>query len=690
MNDLLLRGHTCLHCRKLNLFEAPEEIRINTGLGPEYLRGSFHHMIFTGLRLHDLQEGARNGCNLGKYLSSQLGEGYPETLSPSDLKLYTDGWSFYGLIPLENILSSDQNLQFTVTDEYVFAPSHKGVFCAGFLSYSLTTDQKVEWIRGQNLLTRKPIVADPLSDITAATIRDWKVKCVFSQSQAHRICSKPSPSFLPSRLIEIVRIVNDQKPYVRLVEGHSRDDTEYTALSYCWGGDLKNCLKEGNKDSYRTKIPWDDIPRTIQDAILTSHKLEIGFIWVDSFCIIQDSKGADKEIEIGQMTQVYTHAAFTIAAQRAPDAHTGFLHRRSVPSGTTIVEFRGEDGELRQCTLTFRKTEKDEDQNFLNTRGWALQEYLLSRRLLIIGSWTTTWSCRKERQGACDGWRLNRQRGDPFRYEATWTSSDNTVFEGTKRLDAIAFFGTHPDCDQPTPEDHLVTWEWKELVDLYTRRNLTRQTDRILAISGLAQIFSPMRGEYTAGLWVKDLPGTLLWENCSTVLYPRPSDQGPSWSWTAINGPVTWAAGHGKDVLSVDTIECELHQPGAPFGSVKRGTLRTTGPALNLEWKCSRRTSNQENPMGHYLRYLTSDEGYINAHVEFCPDAEEPDSDWAVVTLLAAKVDHSIRGLVLRKKNHTDYSRLGLFNADLPGDIFHTDCQLPLVEKWESRTFTLV
>ncbi|PNP81445.1 hypothetical protein FNYG_05251 [Fusarium nygamai] len=197
-------------------------------------------------------------------------------------------------------------------------------FC---LTASRRIKMKVEWTGEQNLLTRKPIVGDPLSDTTAAAIREWKDRCDISQSETHTICSRPSPKFLPTRLLEIVRVDDDQKPFVKLVDAKSLgEDIEYTALSYCWGGNLKNCLKESNKDSYRTEISWDDIPKTIQDAILTSHKLKIGFIWVDSLCIIQDSKQADKEIEIGQMTQVYTHAALTIAARRAPDAHTGFLH----------------------------------------------------------------------------------------------------------------------------------------------------------------------------------------------------------------------------------------------------------------------------------------------------------------------------------------------------------------------------
>ncbi|CVL03165.1 related to tol protein [Fusarium proliferatum] len=690
MDDTLLRGHTCLHCQKLNLCEELEKVFICRDLKSRHYPDT-HHMRFTGLRLDDLQEGARSGCSLGKYLSSQLGEGYPEQWSPHDLKLYTDDWRFWGLIPLEKTLSSDQKLGFPMKDHYVHAPSYKGYGHPEFLSYNLTTDQEFKWSKGLSF-TRKPISTDPLSDITAATIRDWKARCDTRQCQSHTICSRPIPRFLPSRLIEIVRISKGQKPCVRLIEGNSLEkDTEYTALSYCWGGDLKNCLKESNKDSYRTEVPWEDIPRTIQDAILTSHKLGIGFIWVDSLCIIQDRKGSHKEIEIGQMTQVYTHAAFTIAAKRAPDAHTGFLHPRSLPSGTTVVEVRDEAGETRQCILTFQVPERDEDQNFLDTRGWTLQEYILSRRLLIIGSLTTVWSCRKEREGNCDGWSLDRKRGDPFWFKATWIWSDKTVFKNTHRLDAIAFFGTHPEYDHPRPDDRSIRLEWKYLVELYTRRNLTRPTDRILAISGLAQIFSRIRGgKYAAGLWVNDLPQALLWETSSGASCPRPSNQGPSWSWTAINRAVTCDFGNGRNVSSVDSIEYELDQPGAPFGSVKCGTLRVTGPALDLEWKCSRSTSHRKNPGGHHLKYLTADGGYINANIKFCPDAEESDSDWATVTLLAIKTHERTAGLVLRKKNDTDCSRLGFFNARLRENDPNSYCQLPVVKEWGSRTFTIV
>ncbi|KAF5003447.1 hypothetical protein FDECE_9997 [Fusarium decemcellulare] len=533
-----------------------------------------------------------------------------------------------------------------------------------------------------------------MSDITAATIRNWKLRCDTSQSSAHTICSRPNPKFFPTRLIEIVRIDTEgQHHHVRLVDGKSlKGVTEYAALSYCWGGNLEAALSQGNITSYLTEIPWDCIPKTIQDAILTSHMLGIGFLWVDSFCIIQDSNCDDKNIEIGQMTQVYTHAAFTIAARRASNAHTGFLHNRSLPSGTSIVNFQSEDGQIRECTLTFQLADTEEDETVLNTRGWTFQEYLLSRRLLIIGTWTTVWSCRKERHANRDGWFLNRDKGDPFQNDGLWTRDDNSVFKGTHRFHAIAFFAAHPECDHPRPKDHFILEGWEWIVRTYTHRHLTKPTDRILAISGLAEIFSPMRGqEYAAGLWVKDFPFTLLWSIDSQILLPRPTQQGPSWSWTAINSPITWGVKHGKAVLEVKYIDCQLDQQEAPFGSVRRGAIRVAGPALDLELKFAASESDMRRSGGSQLRYLTGGGKYIDAHIEFLPDAQEIDSDWATATLLAIRVDYSTTGIILKKRNDSEYTRLGFFNAHLPGDTYRNFfCELPGVGDWSSREFTII
>jgi len=231
------------------------------------------------------------------------------------------------------------------------------------------------------------------------------------------------------------------------------------------------------------------------------------------------------------MNQVYAHSALTIVARRAVNAHSGFLHQRKLPSGTTLVDYLDKDGQMWQCTLTFDSAVDKEDETLLDTRGWTLQEYLLSRRLLIIGTWTTVWSCRKERYENSDGWFLERVKGDPFYFDEPWNvAADVAAFQDTHQLDAIVLFPAHKDYPHRRLNDRSVKAAWQTLVSQYTQRSLSVPTDRILAISGLAELLSHVRGcTYAAGLWVQDFPSALAWYHDSKTLSPRPSvKQGPS------------------------------------------------------------------------------------------------------------------------------------------------------------------
>lgn len=78
---------------------------------------------------------------------------------------------------------------------------------------------------------------------------------------------------------------------------------------------------------------------------------------------------------------------------------------------------------------------------------------------------------------------------------------------------------------------------WKHLVTDYCTRDLTKPSDKLIAIDALAREFQERYGRalgsYHAGLWFHFVPAGLLW--CSTR--PAPSDAGfclPSWSWASV------------------------------------------------------------------------------------------------------------------------------------------------------------
>jgi hypothetical protein len=62
-------------------------------------------------------------------------------------------------------------------------------------------------------------------------------------------------------------------------------------LSYCWGvKDRPNiATTKENLDLRRSSgFRWDDVPKTLQDAITISRALEIDYLWIDMICIVQD------------------------------------------------------------------------------------------------------------------------------------------------------------------------------------------------------------------------------------------------------------------------------------------------------------------------------------------------------------------------------------------------------------------
>jgi hypothetical protein len=83
---------------------------------------------------------------------------------------------------------------------------------------------------------------------------------------------------------------------------------------------------------------------------------------------------------------------------------------------------------------------------------------------------------------------------------------------------------------------------WLNLVGSYTRRSLTKETDRLVAVSALAKEVSPtMKGKYLAGLWGNIyLPFQLLWTVESETRRPRRTETycAPSWSWASVDARI--------------------------------------------------------------------------------------------------------------------------------------------------------
>jgi hypothetical protein len=82
---------------------------------------------------------------------------------------------------------------------------------------------------------------------------------------------------------------------------------KYAALTYCWGDpqsiELAKLTSKTQED-WLNDIPIGQLPKTLQDAIITTAKLGLRFLWVDCLCILQDDDH-EKAIEISKMPHIY-------------------------------------------------------------------------------------------------------------------------------------------------------------------------------------------------------------------------------------------------------------------------------------------------------------------------------------------------------------------------------------------------
>ncbi|KAK0471153.1 hypothetical protein IW261DRAFT_1572377 [Armillaria novae-zelandiae] len=108
---------------------------------------------------------------------------------------------------------------------------------------------------------------DILLDVDSSFAYGLIKKCVL-ECFHHEHCSLPQCARLPTRVIDCL---DPNQPRLFISKGAKE---HYVALSYVWG--------EG--------IPSENIPKMIIDAIIVTHKLGFRYLWVDSFCILQDSE----------------------------------------------------------------------------------------------------------------------------------------------------------------------------------------------------------------------------------------------------------------------------------------------------------------------------------------------------------------------------------------------------------------
>lgn len=260
------------------------------------------------LNIANLKKSAQGGC----HLCARLAAIENSSQATSDLPLYAE-------YKIKILRGHENKFQLMLQTD-----GENGRIFYLVLEHGKAMDQTNTTLRHQN--TDAPPVL--------ALGKDWLMTC----RKMHRHCSQremawdhddvPTRSkYKPTRLVHVKGTT--ERPTAHLIPSNSLPGhVEYLTLSHCWGGANIHRLTTNTLEEHLSAIDVDLLPQNFWDALKITISLGFQYIWIDSFCIIQDSE-EDWNRESAMMGDVYRYSTCTIASVAARDSHGGCFQHRS-------------------------------------------------------------------------------------------------------------------------------------------------------------------------------------------------------------------------------------------------------------------------------------------------------------------------------------------------------------------------
>lgn len=313
-------------------------------------------------------------------------------------------------------------------------------------------------------------------------------------------------------------------PKLISTNGMDFSGSKYIAVSYRWPERFPGEAKS-TRDTVREKkggLNVSKLPQIFNDVFQVAMRMGISYVWIDSLCIIQDDP-EDWNHEAALMSQIYQSAYLTVATAVSEGAPNLGLFRHGDTSEFLYEKFVCplEDGSSEEVMVMKTQVETY-TESLLISRGWCFQERELSRRIVHYTETQVLWECRTIRasEGLPNGF-------EPSKYD-----------DWKKRMLDSDLGG----------ED--VNYAWRQAVEDYSSRHLTKVTDKLPALAGLAAAirdYKPAFCRYLAGLWEDDFVSSLAWASTPVgingfVTNERYSEYiAPTWSWASVAGPVSYS-----------------------------------------------------------------------------------------------------------------------------------------------------
>lgn len=376
----------------------------------------------------------------------------------------------------------------------------------------------------------KSLSSNTESLTTWAIAKEWVREC----SEQHTCLAEVDTKWYPTRLVE--RLSSETFRVVRSDSGLFKPGRSYVTLSYRWGNDDFLKLTAENLSAFENGQPITALRKTFRDAMIVAEHLGTPYIWIDSLCIIQSGdKGADWRQESIAMADIYSNSFCNISADWGDESNGLFFERTPRFHPPCPLNMRWEADQNGISLPVGLKPPnpppdgvpvyivcrdgwyEDPAESPLNSRGWVLQERLLAPRVLHFSPNQISWECG---------------------HNMLWERVPLNLMDARPPAAGHKLWDVHW-------RDHLqglrINVDWPTIVAHFTACQLTNESDRLVAIAGIAKKVGPvLNDQYVAGLWARSLPWGLLWRSLPGRKACPPQTQyfSPSFSWAAAGGRV--------------------------------------------------------------------------------------------------------------------------------------------------------
>jgi hypothetical protein len=277
------------------------------------------------------------------------------------------------------------------------------------------------------------------------------------------------------------------------------------------------------------------------------------------------------------MQQIYSGSTLTIAASDAKDTSAGFFSYDTPGFQSSSVFAKRShftfDNPATGKTMVVQVQDRGGLHNgmtpILQTRGWALQESVLSHRIVRCVQSELYWSCN-------DGCQTESGVSFPPTANLTWNIPVLNL--------------------KDTSDSHKIWWK---IIEDYSGRAFTFRKDRVPAMAGLVSYFQDATNDLPClGMWNRTFHQDLAWMRIERLhniqAFPNTEWNLPSWTWLSCPGYVIFQTTTANELLDlkevpmnvnnhVKIVDWHVSWHGHPFTSKLKSTrLIVNGPLQEL------------------------------------------------------------------------------------------------------------